>query len=182
MNATEFIDSGIPTPRIAKLWVSGDLRLEIIWAEGLRAGKTEEVDLSPAINSYKFYRPLRDNDKLFVTAHLVDEGNAVAWGNNEIDMSAETIETLAQESMNPDDFAAFLARNKLTQTAAAIVLGRSRRQIAYYLSRGPIPRVISLACHGFESLRNRARIEKMSTHLGHGNDAEADPPKQKIRV
>jgi hypothetical protein len=161
MNANEMVDSGIPIPRIASIWVVGRLSLSVLWAEGLRAEKTEEIDLSPVISSYKSYRPLRDNEKLFKTAHIVDEGNAVAWGDGEIDMSASTIETLAQESMSPEDFAAFIARNKLTQTAAAIMLGRSRRQIAYYLNPGPVPRVIALACHGFEALRNRRRLEKM---------------------
>jgi hypothetical protein len=161
MNETEIVDTKIPLPRIAKIWVCGKLCLEVLWADGVRAGKTEEVDLSPAINSYKFYRPLRNNEKLFKTVHLIDEGNAVAWGSDDIDMSAETIETLAQETMSSEDFAAFIARNKLTQAAAAIVLGRSRRQIAYYLNPGPVPRVIALACHGFEALRNRARLERV---------------------
>jgi len=177
MSANEMVDTGIPIPRIAKIWVAGKLCLQVLWADGVRAGKTEEVDLSPAINSYKFYRALRYNDKLFGTAHLVDEGNAVAWGNDDIDMSAETIETLAQESMSPEDFAAFIARNKLTQAAAAIVLGRSRRQIAYYLNPGPVPRVIALACHGFEALRNRARIEKIA-----GAGTAADLAQRKISV
>jgi len=180
MNANEIVDSRIPIPRIARIWVVGKHCLGVLWADGLRTGKVEEVDLAPAINSYKFYRPLRENEKLFRTAHLVDEGNAVAWGNDEIDMSAETIETLAQESMSSEDFAAFITRNKLTQAEAAIMLGRSRRQIAYYLNPGPIPRVIALACHGFEALRNRARLEKTGARQGDANQSVAVSPKRVI--
>src|SRR5258708_38353529 len=73
-------------------------------------------------------------------------------------MSADTIQSLAQESMVPEDFKAFLTRNRLTQTAAAALLGRSRRQIANYTSIGPIPRIVALACHGFEALRRNAGI------------------------
>jgi hypothetical protein len=180
MNANEMIDTGIAIPRIAKIWVVGDLCLEVLWAEGARAGKTDEIDLSPAINSYKVYRPLRQNQKLFKTARLIDEGTAVAWGNNEIDMSAETIETFAQESMTSEDFAAFLVRNRLTQADAARLLGRSRRQIAYYLNPGPVPRVIALACYGLESLRNRARVEKMGARQGDTNQPVAASQKRVI--
>jgi hypothetical protein len=160
MNANEAVDSGIPIPRIAGILGIKDLCLEVLWAEGARAGKTEGINLSAAINSYKVYRPLRQDEKLFNTAHLIDDGTAVAWGNNELDMSAETIETLAQESMNSKDFAAFLVRNKLTQAEAARLLGRSRRQIAYFINPGPIPRVIALACHGLDALRSRLLPEK----------------------
>jgi hypothetical protein len=161
MNANETVDSGIPIPKIARISDVGNLRFQVVWAEGARAGMTEEIDLSRAINSYKIYGPLRQNDKLFKTAHLIDDGTAVAWGKNEIDMSAETIESLAQESMSSEDFATFLARNKLAQAEAARLFGRSRRQIAYYLNPGPIPRIIALACHGLEALRIKSHPEKM---------------------
>ena len=64
MSANEMIDTGIALPRIAKIWAVGNLCLEVLWAEGARAGRTEEIDLSPAINSYKVYRPLRQNEEL----------------------------------------------------------------------------------------------------------------------
>jgi hypothetical protein len=156
MNEIEVVETGIPTPRIAQIWVVGKARLGVCWAEGFRAGKTDDVDLSSAIGSYKYYRPLRNNHELFRTAHLIDDGNAVAWADG-LEMSAETIENIAQESLSPQDFADFLVRNKLTHAAAAAILGRSRRQIGYYLSPGPVPRVIALACHGYEALKRRAR-------------------------
>jgi hypothetical protein len=69
---------------------------------------------------------------------------AATWDGFDVDMSAETIETIAEESMASADFAAFLDRNGLTQEAAAAPLGRSRRQICYYLNPGPVPRVVVL--------------------------------------
>jgi hypothetical protein len=155
MSENEFIDSGIPAPRIGGIRVGPDYHLEVTWDEGERAGRTDCVDLLPAISSYKFYRPLRNNEPLFATVRLADGGYAVEWGAHDIDMSAETLEVLARESMSSADFAEFLRRNNLTQQAAAIMLGRSRRQIGYYLNPGPVPRIVALACFGYEALRRR---------------------------
>jgi hypothetical protein len=155
MSATEIENTGVPLPRISQVRVLPGFRLLVVWADDWRAGEATTVDLTPVINSYKFYRPLRINEKLFQTAHLIDDGNAVAWGNDEIDMSAEMIEDIARESMTPRDFAEFLKRNHLTQEAIAGFLGYSRRQIGYYLSNGPIPRVVALACYGYE-MRQKA--------------------------
>jgi hypothetical protein len=151
MSATEIENSGVPLPRISRVQALPGFRLSVIWAEGSRTGSTDTIDLAPVINTYTFYRPLRKNKELFQTAHLVDDGNAIAWGDGTIDMSAELIEDIANEAMTPKDFARFLERNKLTQNAAAALLGYSRRQIGYYLSTGPIPRVVALACYGYEA-------------------------------
>jgi hypothetical protein len=155
MSANDMLDTGIPAARIAAIRVAGSAALEIAWADGARAGRTDVVDVTPVIGTYKVFRPLRSNPKLFETAHLTDDGYAVAWDGFDVDMSAETIETIAQESMSPTDFAAFLDRNNLTQDAAAALLGRSRRQICYYLNPGPVPRVVALACVGYETLMKR---------------------------
>jgi hypothetical protein len=151
MNATEIIDTGLPMARIASICVVGPSRLEITWAEGNRAGRSESVDLAPVIGSYRIYKPLRDNPALFATAKVIEDGDAIGWDAADLDMSADLIETVAEEEMTPAEFAAFLKRNGLTQEAAAALLGRSRRQIGYYLSRGPVPRVVALACFGYEA-------------------------------
>jgi hypothetical protein len=153
MSANDVVDSGIPLPRMATVQPLGDFVLRVKWAEGPRAGREDLVDVSPAIFSYKIYRPLR-NENLFLTGAIAEDGDAVAWSDGEdLVMSADTIQALAQESWTPKEFIDFLTRNRLTQEAAAALLGRSRRQIATYATKGPIPRVIALACYGFESLR-----------------------------
>ena len=88
---------GEPLARIAKIRVIGEMRFVVEWAEGPRANKSNEIDLTPFIDGYKFYRPLRGNPALFATAHLIDDGYAVAWGDGKVDMSAEMIESLAGE-------------------------------------------------------------------------------------
>jgi hypothetical protein len=157
MSENEVIDSGIALPRIAAVKPVPHYALLVKWAEGPRAGRKDLVDVSPAIFSYKAYRPLR-NEEFFLTGVLTEDGDAVAWDGEDLLMSADTIQSLAQESMMPEDFKAFLTRNGLTQLAAAALLGRSRRQIANYTSIGPIPRIVALACHGFEALRRNAGI------------------------
>ena len=106
--------------------------------------------LLPLIDSFKFYEPLRRNQTLFSSAHVIEDGHAIAWGEDEnIDMPATSIVRLAEEAMSADDFSAFLERNRLTHQGAASALGRSRRHIEYYLSTGAIPRIIALACFGY---------------------------------
>jgi hypothetical protein len=149
--AVEVVDSGIPLPRISEVTPLSDHQLRVTWSEGVRSGETQVVDLSPVIAAYKIYRALRNDDALFRTAHLTEGGDVVAWKGDDLEMTAELIQELAEQTMTPADFAKFLERNDLTQEAAAMILGRSRRQIGYYLTTGPIPRVVALACYGFEA-------------------------------
>lgn len=159
MNATDTLDTGVPMPRIASLRVVGPSHLEITWADGSRAGRSETVDIAPLIGGYKVYRPLRDAATLFATARLVEDGNVVAWDGPDLEMSADLIETVAEQEMDCADFARFLERNGLTQAAAAALLGRSRRQIGYYLNPGPVPRIVALACFGYEALAAKRRVD-----------------------
>jgi hypothetical protein len=153
MIATEKVDSGVPMPVIARIRpVDAESRLvEVTWVDGSRRGRTDLVDLSPLIDTHRFYRPLRNDPALFDTIHVVDNGEAVGWGDDSIDMSADSIERLAGEAMTAEDFRSFLARNSLTQEQAAAILGRSRRRIASYANEGGIPRIVALACRGYEA-------------------------------
>lgn len=153
MTENDIIDSGVPAPRINDVVVRHNCRLEVYWAEGERVERRPDiVDLAPAVFSYKIYRPLRNNVPLFSTARVVDNGYAIAWKGPDLEMSADLIEALATETITPAQFAEFLKRNDLTQQEAAAMLGRSRRQIGYYLKEGPIPRVVALACFGYDAL------------------------------
>ena len=158
MSASEIerIEDGVPFPRIGRIEVRPNQTLRVTWIEGGRANTTDDVSLAPVINSFKIYRPLRGNEALFSSAKLVEGGDVVAWDGDDLEMTAGTIEELAQQTMTPADFAAFLQRHDLTQGQAAALLGRSRRQIGYYLSTGPIPRIVSLACRGYEADKKKA--------------------------
>jgi hypothetical protein len=158
MNAITKLHFTTPLPRIARIDTIGDLTVRVSWASGIRANRNDMVDLSPLINSLKFYRPLRSNPDLFRTIHLIERGTIVAWDDNdEIDIAADSIEQLAEESMTPDDFRDFLKSSRLTHNEAAALLGRSRRQIENYLSgHEHIPRIVVMACFGLA-----ARSEKL---------------------
>jgi hypothetical protein len=153
MAANERVDSGIPMPLIARVRpVDAENRLvEVTWADGNRQGRTDIVDLAPLIDTHRFYRPLRNDPGLFDTIHVMDNGEAVGWADDAIDMSADSIERLAEEMMTAEDFRSFLTRNNLTQEGAAVILGRSRRRIATYANEGGIPRIVALACRGYEA-------------------------------
>lgn len=155
--APAFVTSGQPMARIGRIDVAGPLSLRVTWAEGARAGTTDLVDLAPVVGSYRIYRPLRDNPELFASARIVEDGYVLAWDGKDLEMTAEVVEQCARETMSPADFADFLKRNSLTQEAAAALLGRSRRQIGYYLKPGPVPRIVALACFGYEALEARGR-------------------------
>src|SRR4051794_8635690 len=89
MSATdEFLDSGSLTPRIAKISVVGQSTLAIEWMEGARAGRSDALDLTPIIGSYRVYRPLRSNAGLFRTARLIEDGDVVAWDGPDLEMTA----------------------------------------------------------------------------------------------
>jgi len=155
MNATDVIDSGIPAAAIGSLdVVDGDRRrVAVTWVAGDRRGRKDMVDLSPLIDTHKFYSPLRRDPALFTTVRVIDDGYAIAWGDGSIDMSAASVERLAEETMTGTDFGAFLQRNALTHHAAAAALGRSKRQIENYLQAEVIPRIVVLACIGYEARR-----------------------------
>ncbi len=147
-----------PMPRLGAVRAIDGNSVQVDWVEGARAGRSETVDLLPLIDAFKFYEPLRKNAALFASAHLIEDGNAIAWGDDDaIDMPATSIERLAAEAMSAEDFAAFLERNRLTHRGAASALGRSRRQIEYYLTTGAIPRTIALACFGYEARRGKRK-------------------------
>ena len=149
-------------PRLRTVEPAGDLRVRVTWRKGLRHPRTEVIDLSPLIGSFKFYKPLRDDHALFSTVHLVNMGSGIAWGDkDEFDMAATSIERLAEETFTADDFRLFLKANDLTHEQAASQLGYTRRQIENFLNEGrPIPRVVVLACYGYLARKEQSKPRK----------------------
>ncbi len=157
MSVTERITVGEPMPRIVTVAVAEGFSVVVEWAAGERSGLRETIDLGPDILTYALYRPLRDNPAGLASVHLIEDGSAIAWGEDDaIDMPATAIERLAAETMVADDFARFLKRNRLTFDAAAVQLGISRRLVAYYASGRPIPRYIALACERLDQVLGTA--------------------------
>lgn len=150
MSANDIIDTGIAIPRVASARPLPGTKVEVTWAAGNRAGKREVIDLSPIIGTYAIFRPLRSNDALFDTMKVIEDGSIVAWDGDDLELAADALEDLAEQTMTPAEFTAFMKRFNLTETAIAAILGYSRRQIGYFKTTGPIPRVVALACKGYE--------------------------------
>ena len=148
MNANPRIAITRPYPKLLSIDAIEPLIVKVVWAPETRGGRTDIVDLAPVLNSFKAYREVRD-EAAFRTVHLIDGGFAIAWLDDEIEMASTTVERLAEESFNADDFQHFIQSNNLTHAEAAAVLGRSRRQIENYLAGEAIPRIVVLACYGF---------------------------------
>lgn len=156
MNAVETVSSGVTLPRLASVSVATDLAVNVSWLEGTRAGRSETIDLSPLVGEFRFFAPLRDDPALFATVRLDEDGRAIEWDGG-VDMASTSLERLAEEQMTAEDFAAFLRRNKLTRQSAASALGRSLRMIQNYIEGKPIPRIVALACFGYESRAGKRR-------------------------
>src|SRR5436309_2194135 len=113
MSETDIVSTGIKLPRIGEVQcVDGRRRvISITWGKGPREGRTDLVDLSPLIDTFKFYRPLRNDPALFAGVHAINGGSALAWGKaDEIDIAADSVLRLAEETMTADDFRRFLER------------------------------------------------------------------------
>jgi hypothetical protein len=157
MNAMTSLKVTIPMPQISSVEVVDHLILRVTWSAGIRARRTDVIDLSPLVNSLKFYRPLRKDRELFRSVRLIEDGRAITWGDGNIDMPAVSLEQLAEESMSTDDFKDFLKSNNLTHNEAAALLGYTRRQIENYLAGEPIPRVVVMACFGLAARKQILR-------------------------
>jgi hypothetical protein len=117
MSASEMIDSGVPPPRLKSIRYINRYYFEATWVDGV----TETLDLAPLIETFKVYSKLRDNPTLLKSVHLIDDGVAVAWGeNDELDAGADTLERYAvgveQPSTSPQPPALVIARSASTQT------------------------------------------------------------------
>ena len=154
----EIFTVGDPLPEIASVSVGmSPFEVEVTWKDG----RHEVVGLAPDVFTFKAYARLRDDEGLFRTVHVVNDGAALAWGADDgIDMPATAVERLAGEVMTAVDFRSFLSNCDLTRDAAAAQLGISRRMVGYYAAGHAIPRYIGLAC-AYIGL-TRARNERVA--------------------
>ena len=140
-------------PRIESVKAIGSESLRVVWS----TGEDLPVDVSRLVRRYKLYTPLREA-RLFKKVRADEWGHSVLWPGN-IDMSADTLYELAREQAGewgPESFDAWMQRNGLSLSAAADALDMTRRMIAHYRTGSrPIPRVVALACEGWEARHRR---------------------------
>jgi len=138
------------TPIVASVQVIGEWKLRITWENQTHS----EIDLAEMVREDPALDSLR-SPASFRKARVGLWGHSVCWGKS-IDIGADTLWTLAHEqsgnSMPADAFNAWLERNRISLSDAAKILGLSRRMIIYYhMGHRPIPRIVALACRGYES-------------------------------
>ena len=110
-----------PFAAIGAIRVVGPSALEISWTRGSRAGTTETVDLSPIINAIKYFRPLRDDATLFATAHLIEDGDVIAWSGPDIELTADAIIALLDPLQIEKDDPLFAARARGSNQKRALI-------------------------------------------------------------
>jgi hypothetical protein len=141
-------------PKILAVKPLAPYRLHIEWADG----KTSDVDVSDIVMQIAGLKPVRDHKK-FSRAKLGEDGFSVAWPGS-LDIGARTLYQLALEQSGEAfptrAFRAWMERNGLSLTTAAQVLGMTRRTVTSYSSgQRPIPKIVGLACAGWEALEGK---------------------------
>lgn len=132
--------------------IVGSLTLDIDWS----TGETLRADLAG------WLRPPFDalNDPvLFAQMQVDDWGGGLGWPDG-LDLGADTLYELCRQQAGlptASEFDAWMKRNGLSLQSAADSLGMTRRMIAYYRTGNrAIPRVVGLACKGWEAEHRQA--------------------------
>ena len=138
-------------PRIETARVTGDLKLEIGWS----TGETLPVDLSDLAQPP--FDALRTPD--FFARMTRDEwGHGLDWPDG-LGLGADRLYELSRLQAGlptASEFNDWMQRNGLSLASAAESLGMTRRMIAHYRTGSrPIPKVVGLACLGWESRRRQ---------------------------
>ncbi len=136
-------------------------RLTLRWMNGTITVK----DMRKDIDRRAMFGALSD-PRVFRRVRVLDDGYAIGWPGTAVDFAADALwyqahprqMPFADEVMTAADFKRWLQNQGLSLSAAAEVLGLSRRAVAYYTSgKRRIPRVLFLACMALAGGRRRAR-------------------------
>lgn len=128
--------------------------LTIIW----HSGKQTTVDVAEYLDTPGYER-LKE-PSFFAAASVEEWGHGIEWASGELGIDADSLYRLGKEQAGAafpvTEFNAWLDRNGLSLSTAAMALGITRRTIVYYHGgHKPIPIYIKLACIGWETLRLR---------------------------
>ncbi|TAN48844.1 MAG: DUF2442 domain-containing protein [Methylococcaceae bacterium] len=138
-------------PNITAARIVGPLVVEIDW----NTGETLRTDLSTL--TAPPFDALRD-PAFFARMTHDDWGHGLDWPGG-LDLGADRLYELGREQAGlptAREFDAWMQRNGLSLSAAAETLGMTRRMIAHYRTGSrPIPKVVGLACKGFDTMIRR---------------------------
>lgn len=133
---------------------SGGQAVEITWA----SGKIDRVNLAALIADLDGLATL-DDTSVFDTVAIGEDGWSLIWPSG-AEIGTDTLWRMAREQAGEatpiEEFSAWRARNRLSLSDAALALGITRRMVAYYeAGRYLIPRMVGLACKGWEADHHR---------------------------
>jgi len=141
-------------PNIKAVAATSNKAVSITWAND----KADRVDLSRLVAELAGLAAL-DNEAAFNAVAVGEDGWSLVWpGGAEI--GADTLWRMAREQAGEATpiawFAEWRQRNRLSLSDAALALGITRRMVSYYeAGRYLIPRMVGLACKGWEAERER---------------------------
>ena len=143
------------TLRIARVKVlKPSFTVEITWT----TGNSDRINLSSSIQARRGLAALRELTT-FRKVVVGEGGHSLTWPG-ELDMGADRLHELALEQAGHAEAVALTRwrqRHELTLHAGAEALGISRRMLSYYESGAkPVPKSITLACIGWESIQIKA--------------------------
>ena len=137
-------------PNITAVTATGDKTVSITWA----SGKTDRIALGDLIADLAGLDPL-DNAATFAAVKVGEDGWSLLWPTG-AEIGTDTLWRMAREQALEAtpiaEFATWRQRNQLSLSDAAVALGITRRMVAYYeAGRYLIPRMVGLACKGWEA-------------------------------
>lgn len=134
-------------PRALQVQALEPYQLRIRWS----TGETLTVDVGDKLRAIPALTPILDPE-VFARVHLVEGGKSIEWFDTEL--GADNVYAWTREQMGEashEMFFEWMRRHGLNLDTAAQALGLSRRMVAYYRSGAkPIPKVVWLACKGWE--------------------------------
>ena len=136
----DVVSVGHSLPRLAGVAIIDRRRVRATW----RDGNSVTVDLSPVFLSHRHFIPLRDNDDLFQTLRVNEEGTALEWDEG-IELSALWVSRLPEVGMQNAEFRAIMGKLHYSLDGMASALEISRRLVAMYRGVAPIPAHIALS-------------------------------------
>lgn len=143
-------------PRLESVHPISDTALEVRYTHG----KQFTLDLSALINGLAAFADLK-NPAHFATAQVTDWGWTLAWACGASLDSDRVLEmALDQAGLRANiEFRHWQNRHQFSLSAAADVLGLTRRTISQYRTGSrPIPKVVGLACRAIDLETNHASI------------------------
>ena len=116
-------------------------------------GRVLRIDLTETARRLPTFAVLQQPAE-FATARVIDSGRALAWDCG-VSLDADRLIELALEQAGMTEnvtFRRWQDANHLSLTDAAQAIGLTRRTVSQYRTGArPVPRIVGLACQGWEA-------------------------------